>query len=167
MSRERQERVDDVLDDYMRESNAEEAQRAELRTPLYGLSDPQIRQMLDATCYTTGGEETLTEPLINLHSLPGADRRRVSVVIVKYLGGTHHWVRVEEQDDYYWDWDRSCWRRPHRGYDELKGRKFEGRFTRPEGVQPFIDRVLEHFPADRYEVDWQSYNTTVYGREGD
>lgn len=155
-----------VVDRGMALSNFETLNREPLRTPLCGLSDEMVFQMLDATGTYLGGPAFSCGPLISEFSLPGAVRR-VKVTVTKYMMGQHHWVRVVEDDDYYWDWDMGTWRRPWSGYDELRGRTFEGHFTRPVDVQPFLDVVLERFAGPGYEITYESHGSSVYAREGD
>lgn len=129
--------------------------------------------VLDYTgMYSMGGKlEDIPEPRIRFFEIPGVRRRRVKVTVMKFFLGKHHHVRIEEEDDFYWDsrdkrGHEPHWRRPWNS--DARGRQFDAEYVRPQFIQGFVDRIVaEHFPENTHAVKWETYGATTYGREGD
>jgi hypothetical protein len=119
----------------------------------------------------------VTEPHVRMFDVPRFVRR-VRVTVTKWIGGTHHYVRITEQDNALWlPKEFDSWRHDRLGVwwkawddNECRGREWEQRYTRTHFIESFVERTLAaEFAAKniRYYLDRETLGATAYGRGGD
>ena len=90
---------------------------------------------------------------------PKKVKREVTASVLRYWGGgTHYYVKLQEESNPIWNSTEELWQYPWDDGPRGRGRKFEKKFNNILAARQFVKKKMKVFPVSTHKLldDWDN-----------